>query len=276
MILGYRQKGLSLLELLVAMAISSFLILGVTQIYLDNRRSYSFQQNLSENQESSRYIQLMLHQHLTKAGYRREPYIDPELIFPSTNVFNECNFSKGQTVVRNGSSLCIRYQPRDTKDRNCSGNLPETSDDIKNPYQTPVTAIEIINERYYIDKLNNSLRCQAAHTNQEGTELKNHPSAELIRGLVALNFEFGLGSSADTRSVHKYVTSPSGTDTILAVRYSILLRSTNTRLRDAVDFETAIANWKTLTGVSDTDITDDNGQLYQVTQRTVSLRNLLP
>ncbi|TWH64052.1 type IV pilus assembly protein PilW [Azomonas agilis] len=273
MILGYRQKGLSLLELLVAMAISSFLILGVTQIYLDNRRSYSFQQNLSENQESSRYIQLMLHQHLTKAGYRREPYIDPELIFPSTNVFNECNFSKGQTVVGNGSFLCIRYQPRDTKDRNCLGNSPRNSSDIAAPYKT--SNIEIIIERYYLT--NNSLSCQVIHTDGSGATLENSSgSAELIRGLLDLHFEFGLGSDADTRSVHKYVTSPSGTDTILAVRYSILLRSTNTRLRDAVDFETAIANWKTLTGVSDTDITDDNGQLYQVTQRTVSLRNLLP
>lgn len=276
MILGYRQKGLSLLELLVAMAISSFLILGVTQIYLDNRRSYSFQQNLSENQESSRYIQLMLHQHLTKAGYRREPYIDPELIFPSTNVFNECNFSKGQTVVGNGSFLCIRYQPRDTKDRNCNGDPPKISDDIKNPYQTTIT--EIITERYYYE--NNALRCKVTHTNQVGNELRATTSAELIRGLVALNFEFGLGSDADTRSVHKYVPSPSGTDTILSARYSILLRSTNNRLRDSVDIDTALSSWKTISKASKDELKalkdDDKGQLYQVVQSTVSLRNLLP
>ncbi len=39
-----RQSGLSMIELLVALAISSFLILGITQIYLDNKRNYLFQQ----------------------------------------------------------------------------------------------------------------------------------------------------------------------------------------------------------------------------------------
>ncbi|OVZ72666.1 hypothetical protein CDO43_01055, partial [Pseudomonas aeruginosa] len=38
-----RQSGLSMIELLVALAISSFLILGITQIYLDNKRNYLFQ-----------------------------------------------------------------------------------------------------------------------------------------------------------------------------------------------------------------------------------------
>ncbi len=35
-----RQSGLSMIELPVALAISSFLILGITQIYLDNKRNY--------------------------------------------------------------------------------------------------------------------------------------------------------------------------------------------------------------------------------------------
>lgn len=47
------QAGLSLVELMVALAISSVLILGITQIYIDNKRSYSFQQNQAENQEGA-------------------------------------------------------------------------------------------------------------------------------------------------------------------------------------------------------------------------------
>lgn len=41
----HNQLGISMIELLVAMLISSFLIIGVTQVYLDNRSNTLFQQN---------------------------------------------------------------------------------------------------------------------------------------------------------------------------------------------------------------------------------------
>ena len=64
------QAGLSMVELLIAMAISSFLILGITQIFIDNKRNYVYQQNQSANQETSRFAQLIFEQQLYKAGYR--------------------------------------------------------------------------------------------------------------------------------------------------------------------------------------------------------------
>ena len=42
MLSRFRQRGLSMIELLVALAISSFLILGITQVYIDNKRNYMF------------------------------------------------------------------------------------------------------------------------------------------------------------------------------------------------------------------------------------------
>ena len=53
------QAGLSLIELLIALAISSFLILGITQIYIDNKRSYNFQQSQAGNQENHRFLVMM-------------------------------------------------------------------------------------------------------------------------------------------------------------------------------------------------------------------------
>lgn len=35
-----RQTGLSMVELMITLLISSFLILGITQIYIDNKRNY--------------------------------------------------------------------------------------------------------------------------------------------------------------------------------------------------------------------------------------------
>ena len=43
-----RQNGLSMIELLISLAISSFLILGITQVYIDNKRNQVFQLAQSE------------------------------------------------------------------------------------------------------------------------------------------------------------------------------------------------------------------------------------
>ena len=63
MLFSKMQKGLSMVELLVALAISSFLILGISQIYIDNKRNYLFQQGQAGNQENSRFVLMLLQQH---------------------------------------------------------------------------------------------------------------------------------------------------------------------------------------------------------------------
>ena len=98
------QAGLSLVELMVALAISSVLILGITQIYIDNKRSYAFQQNQAENQEASRYTLLLLQQELAKAGYRRRPDVPFDESFPANNALG-CGFAKARQP--NSSALRI-------------------------------------------------------------------------------------------------------------------------------------------------------------------------
>ncbi|NDP49566.1 MAG: prepilin-type N-terminal cleavage/methylation domain-containing protein, partial [Sulfuriferula multivorans] len=134
MIFRTRQSGLSMIELMVTIVISSFLILGVTQVYIDNKRNYIFQQNQSENQESSRFILLFLQQELAKAGYRRRPDEAMENAFPAA-IASGCAFAAGQTILYDSQiSICIRYQPRDATDRDCLGNGVTTPSNFTKPY----------------------------------------------------------------------------------------------------------------------------------------------
>lgn len=284
------QAGLSLVELMVALAISSFLILGVTQIYIDNKRSYSFQQNQTENLEAGRYALLMLQQELTKAGYRRRPDEQPSNAFPEipTDIPGlGCGvFSAGETVKRTAlSSLCIRYQPRDNLERNCLGELPATASTLQTgPY---TSSPEIVIERLYFEKDPDSeagaLKCTRVHTNPSGTVLsgRNVQTGELVSGIVDLRYELGVGSAADPRNISQYTTTAT-TLPILAVRYTALLRSSGIRLRESVDVSDALANWQALTGLENSDSlvaaikADDKGQIYQVSQSNVMLRNLMP
>ena len=67
------QLGLSIIELLIALAISSLLILGITQIYVDNKSNFFFQQGQSDNTENARYTMLIFEEELRRVGYRTTP-----------------------------------------------------------------------------------------------------------------------------------------------------------------------------------------------------------
>jgi len=62
------QSGLSLVELLIAMALGLLLILGVTQIYLSSSITYRQTEGLAYAQESTRFVSAMLTPKLRSAG----------------------------------------------------------------------------------------------------------------------------------------------------------------------------------------------------------------
>jgi len=62
------QSGLSLVELLIAMALGLLLTLGVTQIYLSGNETYRQTQGLAHAQESTRFVSAVLTPDLRSAG----------------------------------------------------------------------------------------------------------------------------------------------------------------------------------------------------------------
>lgn len=62
------QSGLSLIELLIAMALGLVLTLGVTQIYLSGNETYRQTQGLAHAQESTRFVSAVLNPDLRSAG----------------------------------------------------------------------------------------------------------------------------------------------------------------------------------------------------------------
>ncbi len=63
-----RQLGLSLVEILVALVISLFLLAGIVQVYTGNRATFSFTGALAEIQENGRYAMDLMSQDLRQAN----------------------------------------------------------------------------------------------------------------------------------------------------------------------------------------------------------------
>lgn len=70
--LNQRQKGLSLVELLIAMTLSLLLMAGVLQTFLASKQTYSANTALSRVQESGRFAMEFLTNDIRNAGYKGE------------------------------------------------------------------------------------------------------------------------------------------------------------------------------------------------------------
>src|SRR5258708_3519573 len=67
------QAGMSLVEIMVALAIGLFLVLIATTIYMQGLSSFGFRVGQSENLGNSRLALAVLDSEFSKAGYRRDP-----------------------------------------------------------------------------------------------------------------------------------------------------------------------------------------------------------
>jgi prepilin-type N-terminal cleavage/methylation domain len=65
----YRQRGFTLIELLITLLLSSVVIAGVSQAFLQSRKSFIQQQALSFISEDGRYAIEVLTQELRRAGF---------------------------------------------------------------------------------------------------------------------------------------------------------------------------------------------------------------
>ena len=72
------QYGISMVEVLVALVISLFLLAGIVQVYTGNKASYSFTNSISRIQENGRFALETMTQDLRMAGFFGCATFDPE------------------------------------------------------------------------------------------------------------------------------------------------------------------------------------------------------
>lgn len=234
-----RQRGLSLIELMIAMLISTFMIIGATQVYIDNKRSYQFQQGQSSNQNLGRMIQLLLDKEVARTGFRAAPLLNTSLssAFPALSSSNGCPaFAAGETLLLSSDStgVCYRYQgAADGADLDCLGNTISAGSTVLSriAYASSTTAGA------------GSLTCSVGGV-----------STTLVDGLADFVLFKLPGSSGAGQGM----------------RYAALLISSAT-LRDGVS-SSVLEQWKNLSGKT----RSSDQYLYQISQGSVALRNLMP
>jgi type IV pilus assembly protein PilW len=230
-----RQHGLSLIELMVVMVISCFLILGITQFYIDDRSSALFQQGQVNNLDKSRFANLILEQLLSRTGYRTQPWESMENSFPLIGSSSGCPvFAAGETLLKNtaGDGVCLRYQAANDEEDgglDCFGEALVSDADV------------LLNLSY--DNVAGTLNCRVGDT-----------SAVLVDDVASFVFGDLPGRDDDNQSVN----------------FAVLL-SNGANLRGGVSSD-VLARWNSLSGEQ---LATDSTQIFQIVQGSVMLRNLM-
>jgi len=83
-----QYKGFSVIELMVALTITAFLMIGMVQIFSSVRASYTLQEGLARLQENARFANSFMSRQLREAGYfpfaeHENVNVDVGFFFPS-------------------------------------------------------------------------------------------------------------------------------------------------------------------------------------------------
>lgn len=237
------QRGLSLVELMIAMAISVTLLAGILQIILSNKSTYNFQQSQSVNHENSRFAYYFIDLIASKAGYINAPQNLVKEVFPAVNATTECAaFRPGQVVANNleGTGICIRYQANSGTELDCAGNNITTTTGF-------VT-------RLFYSNANNSLMCGA----------QGAPAVALVDNIEDLQIVYRVKNSATSIADVATPTADQWAD-VVAIRTAILTTSIANTADTPQTYRFPLDSTTTTTAT--------DRRVYRSSYKTITLKN---
>jgi type IV pilus assembly protein PilW len=233
-----KQRGFTLVEIMVALAIAIILLVGVYSVYLASKRGYALQDGLARQQENGRFAVEFLNRDLRMAGYPKDAAL--EAFIPANTVNGVDGASDVFTVQYQSTVDCLNQA---TPANSCGSE------------QCAVN-------RYYIDGDNN-LMCLG----NGGVDAE-----VLIEGVESLQVLYGIDTDAPSDgSANKYVAwdnvAADERDNVVSVRFAVLASTPNE----------AAATERTRTHqLLDEEISFTDRRIGRVYTSTVVLRNRMP
>lgn len=256
------QRGLSLIELMVAMAVSLLLMLGISQIFLGNKDSYRTQNELAALHQNARLARFVLENAIAHAGYMVDIDSDQAQTFtdgfisdaPYTNATYSPNDS--QDYDSDSDTLTVRYQS-DGAMNDCLGAT--VADGTTAHFQI------------YIDG-ENELQCLVFDSDGQ----PKNTAKPLIDNAIRMKVRFGLDSvpGDNNPGVDTYVDEITATnrDQVRSVRVQLLLKSSAKVRSNALEDD----NGFVFAGETGDFDPSDSYHAYVMVDQVVALRNLLP
>ncbi|WP_018717328.1 PilW family protein [Arhodomonas aquaeolei] len=242
-----RERGLTLIELMIALVLGLMLSAGAVQLFIANKQSYRLQDALARVQENGRFAMQRLGRDVRMAGYHNP------LTAPTPDAFHTDATPSDSNTADGGSGASdrvavVRMYPDETA-ADCLG--------------TKAAGERVVNV-YSVS--GGSLVCRGMDP-ETGSWLES--AQPLIDGVDTFQAEYGIDSD-DDGSVDSYEDAGGVTDwsQVITVRLALLLRTQQDNLRPA--------NADTYNVLGETVSPGSDGRLRSIFENTIVLRNRLP
>lgn len=284
-----RDKGFTLIELMVALTISLLITLVVLQAYLGGLGTQRAQTDATRAQESSRIAFDLLAHSLRQAGYKNPKAPGPGFCDSSAERIATINdpASINPTAVNLvGSTVTIANNSDAVKVRYSGEGLPvgpfTTDNSIRDCLGNPVAPNTLAEDTFFVaaDANNNNEPTLFCYTTNDATR----GNVPLVAGVESMQILYGDDSDGDgiiNRYIRGGVGNVSAPNNIRSVKLSIIARTPGTSAVDrsarSIDhFGTAYSGAIAQGTDSRIFTTPTDGRIRRHTTTTIALRNLCP
>jgi len=218
-----RQYGLSMVELLVAMALGLLLTVGALQMMLASQQLYDTTDSQSRIQENGRFALDFLSREISKANYQTEEEIPANQTFLTDPV--DCDACNKDTPGLAGDQIAAVFKPRIAKPTLPAGFDPEDLRDCTGSNNN-VGENDIIANVFYVDTDDDGisvLYCRGFNA-AEGKEDWIDDGQPLVDGVESLQILYRVETGA---GVFSYVALDKVADwaAVSAVRVAVLVNN---------------------------------------------------
>ena len=243
------HRGFSLMEVMIAVFLSTLLVSGIVQLLSGSVSAYHLQLSQSQLEESSRYARDVLIAHVAQAGYQHKPWQNQPVLPALTDETLDGNLLPGdQLGLQRWSS------------HNCYGNENPVMDSAGQP------EFHLLQTRFNVNATNNlTMTCRyGPDASQLTTQINNFGLVEDVESMQILYAEDRDGDEiADS-----WVTGQAWLQerNVLAIKIALLLST-----RQAFDQPVS----EEITLLDETIATPADGHLRRISSLTTAIRGRL-
>ncbi|CAI8979928.1 PilW family protein [Pseudomonas sp. IT-P294] len=219
------SRGFGLIELLIALALSLIVVLGVAQIFIAAKNTYVSQNTAAAMQEDARFVLSKLTQEIRMVGM-----FGCLGAITDSSTAGDFNASQLAPISWDNANLKLTLV---TADVGANGGIPTWTviSDCRNT-ATAYTGLRVPASGFLAFPIRRLIYSFSNNKIMMGSGAGTPTQFVLVDNVSAFNVSFGLASSATDVAASSYSSNPADPARIRSVRLSLTLTDPNSRVRD--------------------------------------------
>ncbi len=209
------NKGLSLVELMIALTIGLVLLLVVGTVFTSSRQAFRMQEDNARIQESGRFALEIIGRNIKQSGHVEIPFTGTKVAFSGIAI-NGADGASGAA-----DTITLQYDGA-VGDRECTFGTQVTDADV-------TAGNNIIQAHFNLDTANTQLRCAGDIAAIPAAPGASPVGSVLVENIEDLQILYGIDTTVD-QSANQYVASPADWTQVVTARVCVLVRSEKTNV----------------------------------------------